>query len=169
MLCHGILRSSTTWQSGNRPAISSIPGLASAHSNEYAERLRSPAWNIILGLAGDGGEDLIVDLLLNCGLYAQVEKSQGIYYQICGKIMWSSLKVDSSLTRAGPSLTELKPLAVVSGGPENLKVDITIPRKASQIRIVRNRILYARAAFNARGEIAFGLRHIRKDEPSPHT
>ena len=35
-------------------------------------------------------------------------------------------------------------------------------RKPSEIRFVRHRMLYARAALNAKGDVAFGLRHIRK-------
>ena len=35
-------------------------------------------------------------------------------------------------------------------------------RTLHDIRLVRHRMLYARAALNAKGDIAFGLRHIRK-------
>lgn len=42
---------------------------------------------------------------------------------------------------------------------------------SANISFVRNRILYARAAFNAEGGIRFGLRHIRKSNliPFRHT
>lgn len=35
-------------------------------------------------------------------------------------------------------------------------------RKPTEIIFVRSRMLYARAALNARGMVHFGLRHIRK-------
>ena len=84
MLCQGIARSSTTWQSGNRPTTSSIPGLATTYTNEYAETLRGPAWNGILKLLGDGGDKVLIDLLLNCGLFVPSDKEQGVYYQLSG-------------------------------------------------------------------------------------
>ena len=36
------------------------------------------------------------------------------------------------------------------------------PRKLTAIRFVRSRMLYARAALNAKGGVRFGMRHIRK-------
>lgn len=62
----------------------------------------------------------------------------------------------------GQTLTDLKPLyeGLVAGA--TIKNTSATSKKRSQIRIVRNRILYARAALNAKGDIAFGLRHIRK-------
>lgn len=35
-------------------------------------------------------------------------------------------------------------------------------RKPAAIYFVRNRMFFARAAFNAKGGVSFGLRHIRK-------
>lgn len=43
----------------------------------------------------------------------------------------------------------------------------TFERKPSDIVFVRSRMLYARAALNARGLVHFGLRHIRKFEHPP--
>lgn len=35
-------------------------------------------------------------------------------------------------------------------------------RQPSSITFVRNRMMHARAALNAKGEVRFGLRHIRE-------
>lgn len=45
--------------------------------------------------------------------------------------------------------------------------DSRIERAPSDLVFVRNRMLFARAALNARGHVQFGLRHIRKFRPSP--
>ena len=39
---------------------------------------------------------------------------------------------------------------------------ITKRRKLSTITFVRSRMLYARAALNAKGGVRFGMRHIRR-------
>ena len=46
-----------------------------------------------------------------------------------------------------------------------------IPRCPSAISFVRSRMMYARAAINAKGEVKLGLRHIReyrKQEVAPY-
>ena len=41
------------------------------------------------------------------------------------------------------------------------KITASPPISPGSIAFVRNRMLYARAALNARGNVQFGLRHIR--------
>ncbi len=78
----------------------------------------------------------------------------------------------------GTPLAELKPLAELpsevktSGGPTGVKLDGQLVASVGKserdlhtpgsIIIVRNRMLYARAALNAKGHVRFGLRHIRE-------
>lgn len=42
------------------------------------------------------------------------------------------------------------------------KKPTSFERRPTEIIFVRSRMLYARAALNARGSVQFGLRHIRK-------
>lgn len=76
----------------------------------------------------------------------------------------------------GTPLTELRPLT----GPRNreskaakgLQIAAPVehgtesnqraPNTPSSIYFVRNRMFYARAAINAKGQVTFGLRHIRE-------
>lgn len=57
-----------------------------------------------------------------------------------------------------------KPLSDVDalGHDKPEQIVNSIVKSPSEIAFVRNRMLYARAAFNARGLVQFGLRHIRK-------
>jgi len=43
-----------------------------------------------------------------------------------------------------------------------LRDEISVPRNPADIRIVRNRMYYAKAAINSKGQVFLGLRHIRK-------
>lgn len=84
MLCQGLLRASTTWQQGNRLTASSLPGLTMAYPNEHAEALKRPEWSFILALLGDGGDRVMIDLLVSCGLFYPIDRSHGSYYQLSG-------------------------------------------------------------------------------------
>ena len=46
------------------------------------------------------------------------------------------------------------------GNPVKKRMDKDL-RSPGSIVIVRNRMLYARAAWNAKGQVRFGMRHIR--------
>lgn len=60
----------------------------------------------------------------------------------------------------GPSSTHLAQKANRPGSTaQKAGVDV---RPLSGITFVRNRMMYARAALNAKGDVRFGLRHIRK-------
>lgn len=80
----------------------------------------------------------MIDLLVDCAIFRAVKAGKGNMQQLCG-IPISEL---SSL--------EAKP------------IDKENPVRPSEISFVRSRMLYARAALNARGAVHFGLRHIRE-------
>jgi telomerase reverse transcriptase len=69
----------------------------------------------------------------------------------------------------GKPLGDLQVLTVGSRGESNVLTTTNVPatlksqiQTPGRIVFIRNRILYARAALNAQGNIRFGLRHIRK-------
>jgi len=87
MLCHGLQRTKATFQQAG--GISGgggcgIPGLVSVFPNEYVEAMKSPAWAEIPRLLGDSGDQLMIDLILRCGLFAPVASIEGGHYQISG-------------------------------------------------------------------------------------
>lgn len=84
ILCQGVFRASTTWQQGNRPTASSLPGLTVAYPNEHAESFKTPEWSSILALLGDGGDRLMTHLLMSCGLFQPIDGGLGTYYQLSG-------------------------------------------------------------------------------------
>ena len=67
----------------------------------------------------------------------------------------------SLLTRIGIPLADLPLRSTVVAKPVIPNTSHTL-RSPASINFVRNRMMYARAALNARREVSFGLRHIRE-------
>jgi telomerase reverse transcriptase len=173
LLCHGFQRASPNGESNlqlNAPAC--IPGIVSQHPNSYAETLKSPVWCRLHALLGPGGDRIMMELLLYCGLFCAVEGNPGNYFQLCGTSHMYSIAHLHHLTAAGHPISELKPLP--TGPPQGAAVShdeskprpnsstAIEPRKPSAITFVRSRMLYARAALNGKGGARFGMRHIRR-------
>lgn len=62
-----------------------IPGLSPVFPNEHVETMKSPAWAAILRMLGANGKQIMMHLILHCGLYVPVVDTDGVYYQISGK------------------------------------------------------------------------------------
>lgn len=90
----------------------------------------------------------MLDLLLDCAVFVAVKAGKGNFNQL-----------------SGIQISELDSLAAVAlAGQRNALTGAkqkTVELRPSEITFVRNRMLYARAALNARGLVHFGLRHIR--------
>jgi len=88
MLCHGLQRVQASYQ---QPAGLSagggcgIVGLVSIFPNEHLERLRNPAWARIASLLGGYRNRLMLDLIMECGLFVPLAGKEGNYYQLSGK------------------------------------------------------------------------------------
>lgn len=155
LLCHGFQRSNAQVRDGPQKTAHAIPGLVSHYRNTSVETLKGPLWCRLHAVLGQGGDIIMLDTLLDCGLFSPVQGDRGNFIQL-----------------SGVPLSELKPLAA-SGVPpivsskENSahrkpRALVSENRTPSAIRFVRNRILYARAALNAKGGVRFGMRHIRR-------
>jgi hypothetical protein len=106
---------------------------------------------------GKEGRVIIMDMLTDCGIFSPVEGSQA----------------DGNLLQfSGFPVSELKPVPtldnVPAAKPENVFTTkrpnslLSENRTPNAITFVRNRMLYARAALNAKGGVRFGMRHIRE-------
>jgi hypothetical protein len=154
LLCHGFQRSGSHRRPGPQQINHCIPGLVSHHRNANVEALKGPLWCRLHALLGPGGDLIIMDMLIDCGIFSQIEGERGNYVQL-----------------SGIPLSELKPIAVRSEVPPSDIKDsrtgkgphalVAENRNPSAIRFVRSRMLYARAALNAKGGVRFGMRHIR--------
>lgn len=120
----------------------------SHQKNTNVEHLKSPVWCRLHALLGKYGESIMADLLTDCGIFSPLESEHGNYFQLSG-LPLSELKPET----AGP---------VASSDASLKKKSQDEVRKPGAISFVRNRMLYARAALNAKGGVRFGMRHIRK-------
>ncbi|KAI9697651.1 MAG: hypothetical protein M1836_004601 [Candelina mexicana] len=87
LLCHGLQRSSAPRQPNeNHDAASGIPGLVCRFPNTYVNSMKSPLWDIILSLLGKEGERIMIDLLMDCGLFGPVEAGKANFCQLSGML-----------------------------------------------------------------------------------
>ena len=92
----------------------------------------------------------MIDLLVDCAIFQTVQAGRGNLYQL-----------------SGVPICELQPLAAgaaakATGPWPAERGQRAVELRPAEIVFVRNRMLYARAALNARGLVHFGLRHIRR-------
>ena len=86
MLCHGYQRARPPRTASEDHCVqTNIPGIVSHYPNEYVNELKSSAWKELLGLLGKEGDRIMLDLVLECGLFFCVDAGQGNYYQISGE------------------------------------------------------------------------------------
>ena len=91
-------------------------------------------------------------LLLDCGIFTNVNSNQSELVQISGLPLCNLSTLTSQWTK---STVERNPTS-----DHRRQVVEKSPRTMNQVTIVRSRILYARPALNAHGNIRFGLQHI---------
>lgn len=144
LLCDGFRKKSSYAQ-----ATVDIPGLSSVFPNHHVRQLKEAPWPQLLLLLGISGEKIMIDLLVDCAIFVPIQAGAGNLFQL-----------------SGVPLSELntKPL----GEPRHTQ-SLQPPKDTppSEISVIRNRMLYARAMVNARGLVHFGLRHIRKSHSTP--
>ncbi|KAL1595840.1 Telomerase reverse transcriptase [Paraconiothyrium brasiliense] len=157
LLCHGFQRSGAHRQHGPQKTTHSIPGMTSYFRNASVETLKGPVWCRLHAVLGKEGRVVMMDTLTDCGIFSPVEGS----------------KADGNLLQlSGVPLSELKPVHTLDNNPTSIPMKsfankkprslVSENRRPNAITFVRNRILYARAALNAKGGVRFGMRHIRE-------
>ncbi|KAK8055527.1 hypothetical protein PG993_000754 [Apiospora rasikravindrae] len=150
LLCDGFRRDyNSRLQGPSTNHAANIPGIYSIYPNQRVERLKQSPWPEVLKLLGNSGDRIMMDLLLDCSVFLPVGSCQGNYYQISGQPLYD---------------TEL--LATNNQDAENTSTGFQ--RSTTDIKFVRNRMLYARPALNACGLVHFGLRHIHVLNRSPY-
>ena len=68
--------------------LSGIQGIASHFPNSHVGTLKRRPWSDLPNLLGKDGEQIMLDLLLECAVYAEVGSGQGNYYQLSGMPMF---------------------------------------------------------------------------------
>ncbi|KAL6709686.1 Telomerase reverse transcriptase [Coniothyrium glycines] len=155
LLCHGFQRSAHgRHPKGEGDAVtSSIPGLLERHPNEYVRAFKGPLWCRLHALLGQGGDRIMMDMLMDCAVFMPIEGDRDNYIQLCG------LPISDVTATHAPqnSTTGKETVPAVKSKPVALHSALRTP---GAITFVRSRVLYAKAALNAKGGIRFGMRHI---------
>ncbi|KAI7921925.1 telomerase reverse transcriptase [Pyricularia oryzae] len=143
LLCDGFSRGPASRANGyiGLAAADAVPGIFVTQPNPRVKALKSSPWPELLSMLGQAGEKMMIDLLLDHSIFVKVPTGNENYYQLTGR----------PITNLEP-ITATKPRdpSKVHGGQKS----------AVEIVFVRSRMLYSRAALNARGAVHFGLRHI---------
>lgn len=61
-----------------------IRGVVPLYPNQNVSILKGGAWADILGLLGKSGEEIMMRLLLDCGIFISAHEQKGNYYQLSG-------------------------------------------------------------------------------------
>ncbi|KAK4951839.1 Telomerase reverse transcriptase [Elasticomyces elasticus] len=148
VLCHGFQRTTTPGDGGELEAVPGIPGILRSCTNIHVQTLKEHPWTAIPSLLGRRAELIVSGMLMNAGLFSQVDKSSNM------------------LQSSGTPMTDLKPLgtkptavATPSDGALSRAV-LPKDRPLTEIRFVRHRMLYARPSLTSHGSPRIGPNHL---------
>jgi hypothetical protein len=65
-------------------AVPGIPGVFAQCQNTYVQTVKGPLWCRLHAVLGEGGDRIMMDLLLDCGVFYRIEGRPGNYYQLSG-------------------------------------------------------------------------------------
>lgn len=82
LLTHGFQRSSRE----NDGFETNIPGLVIQFHNQNVGTLQQSPWTEVLDLLGQNGDEIMMRLLFDCGIFAPLDAQKGIYYQLSGTL-----------------------------------------------------------------------------------
>ncbi|KAF2831905.1 hypothetical protein CC86DRAFT_82738 [Ophiobolus disseminans] len=155
LLCHGFQRAGGANPANNtdKDPTTSVPGLVARSPNSHVRALKEPVWCRLQALLGQGGDRIIIDMLLECALFCPVEGGTGNLCQLSGSPI-SDLKHDQK-RKDDQANGEIDQVA-----KEVLPSQRSEQKSPGAITFVRSRMLYAKAALNAKGGVRFGMRHI---------
>jgi telomerase reverse transcriptase len=87
LLCQGYRKNISSCSiNRNENAPSAIPGITSVYPNIHVTAMKGSPWTQVLSLMGKEGEKIMIDLILNCGIFVAVESGKGNYHQLSGKL-----------------------------------------------------------------------------------
>ncbi|GFF73759.1 telomerase reverse transcriptase [Aspergillus udagawae] len=170
LLAHGFQRAGGPDQmTDNRAALaSSIPGLVVRYPNRNVETLKQAPWTNVLALLGGNGDEIMLKLLLDCGIFTAIDHRKGIYYQISGRPL-SSLEPVKRARELPQELSDLSRVSIHtannageidSGLKKGKSVHQEIVHKPNSIVFFRRRMLYAKPVLNSKGDVHFGLTRL---------
>lgn len=145
VLCHGLAKAAAPVVSEDECMHTTfLPGIVRQHPNDSIDRLKSSTWSDVALVLGEDAEDILSNLLLDCGVFIPMSAGKDNYFQL-----------------SGIPLAELTPSRNQNPMPQTHEAKgRERPLDPSRIRFVRNRILYSRPTLNRAGKVKAGLKHV---------
>ncbi|KAL2809625.1 hypothetical protein BJX63DRAFT_349126 [Aspergillus granulosus] len=85
VLTHGFQEAQGFPHSNLQPC--SLMGVEARFPNKNVEKLKQSPWTDLLALLGRNGEEIMLRLLLDCGIFVAMDVKKDIYYQISGRAL----------------------------------------------------------------------------------
>ncbi|KAJ5096965.1 Telomere reverse transcriptase [Penicillium angulare] len=148
VLAHGFQRPSI----GNDDLESNIPGVAIRFPNQNVCTLKDSPWTEVLGLMGQNGDEIMLRLLFDCGVFAPIDAQRGVYYQLSGLPLSELEQLHDSCARPN----EPTEAAVQTSKNKRASSQNEI-RSPSSIVFLRRSMLYSRHACWTNGKLIAGL------------
>lgn len=60
------------------------------YPNSHVTAMKAWPWPHVLALLGKAGERVMCDLILDCGVFVQIENAHGSYHQLSGRFQTAS-------------------------------------------------------------------------------
>ena len=135
-----------------------IPGVLSRYPNDQVASLKAAPWPQLLGLLGQSGEKIMINLLVDCALFIPVAAGLNNFYQVSGLNASTLPSTYTDTATTGNPISEVD----VRSDKKPTGSDRDNLRKPSEITLVKSRMFYARPPMTSKGHIQPGYRHIRE-------
>lgn len=86
LLCHGFQRAGP--RHDYEAMAGNIQGVIPQYPNQNVSQLRRGVWADVLELLGKSGEEIMMRLLLDCGIFVSANEQKGNYYQLSGGLIF---------------------------------------------------------------------------------
>ncbi|KAJ9485945.1 hypothetical protein VN97_g7403 [Penicillium thymicola] len=134
--------------------------------NQNVQVLKEGTWAKVLDLLGNNGEEIMMQLLFDCGVFAAIDARKGIYYQLSG-LPLSVLEPlsDASSGSNGSATTTQDPMPTIDQrhpkeeSHRKRTSDKTL-KSPNSIVFLRRRILYGRVEFKKKAPSGLGQTHV---------
>ncbi|KAF7530544.1 hypothetical protein PCG10_000053 [Penicillium crustosum] len=134
--------------------------------NQNVRVLKEGAWAKVLGLLGSNGEEIMMQLLFDCGVFAAIDAPRGIYYQLSG-LPLSVLEPlsDAPSGANGSAATAQDPMPTTDQRHPKEKTDRKrhsdkTLQSPNNIVFLRRRILYGRVEYKKKVPSGLGQTHV---------
>ncbi|CAG8429897.1 unnamed protein product [Penicillium salamii] len=158
MLAHGFQRPSREADGQH----TDIPGVACRFPNHNVATLKKGPWADVLGLLGNSGEDIMMHLLFDCGVFAAINAPRGVYYQLSGLPMseLEILNAAPSKPKGPADAQNITPSNTGNVKQTERQAKPVNPHGPNSIVFLRRRILYARIESGGGIPCGLGKTHV---------